>query len=74
MRIVTPPYMQSFLSMDDIIGEVKKVPVIRTKKGFSPCPHCGGAAHQEEDKNFVVLSCIHCGYNRPVRSEYARTL
>ena len=36
------------------------------QKGFLTCPHCNGAAYQEADGFIVVVSCLNCGYNRPI--------
>ena len=66
--------MQSVLEANDIIGEVKSKPAVRLKTRFFPCPHCGGAAHDEIDGLITVITCIQCGYNRPVRSVYAQTM
>lgn len=33
---------------------------------FLKCPHCGGTAHEEPDGLIVVLTCINCGYNKPI--------
>ena len=33
---------------------------------FLKCPHCGGTAQEEPDGLMVVLTCINCGYNRPI--------
>lgn len=75
MRIVTPPYMQSSLTMDDWVGLPKHTyQGISPRQGFARCPHCGGAAHQEVDGITVVWTCLNCGLNKPVRGQYASTV
>ena len=65
MRIVTPPYMQSVLEADDIIGALKLKPPLLPRKELFKCPRCiNGVCKEGIDGKFIVLTCINCGWSR----------
>jgi len=38
----------------------------KVDRRFFRCPHCNGTAYQEADGFIVVVSCLNCGYNKPI--------
>ena len=69
IRLWTPPDWGKLEKFGGYGGKkLEHKPILKQipQKGFIPCPHCGGTAHEEPDGFTVVLSCINCGYNKPI--------